>query len=133
MRLPPDVAFDAILAERCGGRADGLDDRFLSERLFVRGDHRSRAPRRRFSDSSELADRRRRNCPAQQDLARSETAGFTLIEALAALAVASAGIAAIGSLSFSGLRSGIGGRASHRNARRRAEDRDGLAGPRRPC
>jgi general secretion pathway protein I len=34
-------------------------------------------------------------------------AGLTLIEALAALAVASTGIAAIGSLSFSGLRSGM--------------------------
>ena len=37
----------------------------------------------------------------------SGAAGFTLIEALAALAVASAGIAAIGSLSFSSLRSGL--------------------------
>lgn len=35
------------------------------------------------------------------------TAGFTLIEALAALAVASTGIAGISSLSFSGLRSGM--------------------------
>lgn len=36
----------------------------------------------------------------------SRSGGFTLIEALAALAIVAAGIAAIGSLSFSSLRSG---------------------------
>ena len=35
------------------------------------------------------------------------SAGFTLIEALAALAIVAAGLAAIGSLSFAGLRSGM--------------------------
>jgi general secretion pathway protein I len=44
-------------------------------------------------------------CPSAKPSAIGN-AGFTLIEALAALAVASTGIAAIGSLSFSGLRSG---------------------------
>lgn len=37
----------------------------------------------------------------------SASAGFTLIEALAALAIAAAGLAAIGTLSFAGLRSGV--------------------------
>lgn len=45
-------------------------------------------------------------CPSARPSAIGNS-GFTLIEALAALAVASAGIAAIGSLSFSGLRSGM--------------------------
>lgn len=45
-------------------------------------------------------------CPSARPSAIGNS-GFTLIEALAALAVASTGIAAIGSLSFSGLRSGM--------------------------
>jgi general secretion pathway protein I len=45
-------------------------------------------------------------CPSTR-LSAIGKGGFTLIEALAALAVASTGIAAIGSLSFSGLRSGM--------------------------
>ena len=68
VRLPDDVSVDAMLAARCDDRPAGTVDRFLSVGNVVRRRDRADASGDRLSGSRQLADRRRRDCPAKAAL-----------------------------------------------------------------
>ena len=99
IRVPDDVAFDALLAARCNQRAGRSDDPLLRVRHVVRRGDRADAARRRLRDPRQLAHRRCRGCSARPHSSSTQrAAGFTLIEVLVALAVVAVSLAAIGSL-----------------------------------
>jgi hypothetical protein len=66
IRMPADVRFDALLAARCNNRPAGPDHPFLRVRHVVRRDARADAARRRLSGARQLADRRCRVVPFEQ-------------------------------------------------------------------
>ena len=103
VEIPADVTFDRPAGAAMREPADRLDDRILSKRRLLRRRDRHLAAWRRLSDSRQLADWGRRNCRDAKP-EPSGTAGFTLLEALVALAVTGAGLAAIGALANSSLR-----------------------------
>ena len=72
VRLPDDVAFDALVAETCAGAANGVGDRLPAERHVLRRLDRAGAAGRGRACPRQLADGRRRNCRSRPaSLARS--------------------------------------------------------------
>ena len=103
--------FNAILADQCGGRASGSAIQFLPSGMSCGGTIFLVAARRRLRSPHHLADGGNRGCSSPRPLSasgrggpRPERAGFTLVEALVALAVAAICLTAIGSLMAGNLR-----------------------------
>ena len=98
VEIPADVTFAALLAQRCAGRAVGSTIDFFPSGASCGGAIAISRQGFGYQNPRQLADRRRRSCRDRQILNRGGTAGFTLIETLAALGVMAAGLAAIGAL-----------------------------------
>ncbi len=94
IRLPRDVSVDATLAARCADRIAGRSIDFFPSGMSCGGTIAMARPGMGYRGSRQLADRRRRYCPAES----CSDAGFTLIEALVALAIVAAVLGSIGAV-----------------------------------